>query len=151
MVVATGIGVMAYALFGAVTDPASEPAGELAFPAAVVIAHDAILMPLTIGVGVLIGRFGPIAVRRPIRVAAIISLAVTLMAVPFVLGRGRRPDDPSALALDYGRGLLIILALVRAAALVAALTRMRQHRAGRAGAVSPADAPGRPKEDSWNA
>ncbi|GIF52067.1 hypothetical protein DFJ67_5716 [Asanoa ferruginea] len=128
ILVAAGTGVMAYALFGALTDPATEPAGQLAFLAAVVIAHDAILMPLIIGLGFLIGRFAPIPVRRPIRVAAIISLAVTLIAIPFVLGRGRRPDDPSALPLDYGRGLLIILALVWAVALVATLTRRRQPR-----------------------
>ncbi|MEV4534519.1 hypothetical protein AB0J82_11885 [Asanoa sp. NPDC049518] len=129
ILVGAGVGVMAYALFGAATDPATEPGGQLAFLAAVVVAHDAILVPLTIGLGVLIGRFLPIAVRRPVRVAAIISLAVTLMAIPFVLGRGRRGDDPSALPLDYGRGLLIILGIVWAVTLVATLTARLRSRA----------------------
>ena len=123
---------MAYAVFGAVHDPDTAPAGQLAFLAAVVVAHDAILMPLTIGAGVLIGRLLPIPVRKPVRAAAIISLALTLVALPFAIGHGRRPDDPSALPLDYTRGLLIILALVWAVALAAAWhPRIRRpHRVG---------------------
>jgi hypothetical protein len=116
VLVTAGVGLMAYALFGAVTDPATEPLGQLAFLAAVVVAHDAVLVPLTIAVGVLIGRFVPLQARRSVRVAAICSLALTLMALPFVLGRGRRADDPSALPLDYGRGLLILLGIIWAAA-----------------------------------
>lgn len=116
-----GIGVMAYALFGAVTDPATEPLGQLAFLGAVVVAHDAVLVPLTIAVGVLIGRFLPVPARRPVRAAALCSLALTLVALPFVLGRGRRPDDPSALPLDYGSGLLILLGIIWAAAITATI------------------------------
>lgn len=116
-----GVGLMAYALFGAMTDPATEPLGQLTFLAAVVVAHDAVLVPLTIAVGVLIGRFLPVPARRPVRAAAICSLALTLLALPFVLGRGRRADDPSALPLDYGRGLLILLGIIWAAAITATI------------------------------
>jgi hypothetical protein len=139
LLVAAGVAVMAYAVAGAAADPQTRPVGHLLFLAAVVVAHDAVLMPLTIATGVLIGRFLPLPVRRPVRAAALVSLAVTLVALPFVLGRGRRPDDPSALPLDYGHGLLVVLALVWSAALIAAwrarrrAARERAEPAGSAG------------------
>jgi len=120
ILVAAGTAIIAYAVYGAIHDPDTAPAGQLAFLAAVVIAHDALLMALTIGSGILIGRLLPVPIRKPVRAAAIISLTLTLMALPLVLGRGRRPDDPSALPLNYTRGLLIILALVWAIALATA-------------------------------
>ena len=128
LLVGAGAGVMAYAVFGAVTDPARAIGGQLVFLIAVVVAHDGILMPITIGAGLLIGRYVPTTVRRPLVAAAIASLALTLMAIPFVLGRGRRPDDPSALPLDYGRGLLITLAFVWAVALAFAWRSWRASR-----------------------
>jgi hypothetical protein len=126
--VAAGIAAIVYAVVGAAADPQTRPLGQLAFLAALVVAHDAVLVPLTIGVGVVIGRFLPVPARRPARAAALITLAVTLVALPFVLGRGRRPDDPSALPLDYGRGLLVVLGVVWGVAAVAAWRSARRTR-----------------------
>jgi hypothetical protein len=72
--------------------------------AALLVLHDGVLMPLAIGAGALIGRFVPVRTRAAVRVAAYLSLILVVVALPFVLGFGRRPDDPSALALNYGRG-----------------------------------------------
>jgi len=49
--------------------------------------------------------------------ALLISAAVTLMAVPLMLGYGRDPNNPSALPLDYRLGVLIVLSCVWATAL----------------------------------
>jgi hypothetical protein len=59
----------------------------------------------------------------------VISLAVTVVALPLVLGRGRIPDNPSVLPLHYGRGLLVIYTIIWAAAAPAAMTvrRIRKH------------------------
>ncbi|MFC7759887.1 hypothetical protein ACFQY4_19090 [Catellatospora bangladeshensis] len=35
-----------------------------------------------------------------------------MVALPLLLGYGRRPDDPSALPRDYHRGYLVCLAAV---------------------------------------
>jgi hypothetical protein len=118
LVVAGGL-VMAYAVAGALTDPDASPVGQLLFLVGVVIAHDAVLLPLAIGVGALIGRFVPATARVAVRVAAFVSIAVALVATPLVLGCGRIPDEPSALPLNYGRGLAIVLAVVWAFAAVA--------------------------------
>jgi hypothetical protein len=124
---------MAYAVFGAVTNPDAAPVGHLAFLVGVVVAHDAVLLPTAIGVGALIGRFVPAPARVAVRVAAFVSVIVTLIATPFVLGYGRRSDEPSALPLDYGRGLAVTLGVVWAFAAAAVLTGRRGRHPSRRG------------------
>jgi hypothetical protein len=126
ILIALGTLVMAYAILGAVTDPDVRLFGVLIFLAAVLVAHDGVLSPVTIGVGALVRRFVPARLRTPVRVALVISLAVTLVALPLVLGFGRAADNPSVLPLHYGRGLLETLALIWAAA--AAITAVRAAR-----------------------
>ncbi|MCO8274051.1 hypothetical protein M1L60_25965 [Actinoplanes sp. TRM 88003] len=103
--------VMAYAVIGALTD-ADLKGGAYVFLVAVLVAHDAVLLPLTLAAGALIGRFVPVRSRTPVRAALLIGLAVTVVATPLVLGRGRVADNPSILPLDYGRGLLEIYAAI---------------------------------------
>jgi hypothetical protein len=128
--IAAGMVVMGYAVLGAATDPDLKPGGVLLFLAVVLVAHDGVLLPLTIGAGVLLGRFAPGWARPAVRTAAIVTLAVGLVALPLVLGYGRSADNPSILPLAYGRGLLLILTLTWATALAAPmLTRLRTRRA----------------------
>jgi hypothetical protein len=125
--VATGTLVMAYAVIGAIRDEPRRLLGHALFLAAVLVLHDGLLMPLAIGAGALIGRFVPVRTRAGVRVAAYLSLTLVVVALPFVLGFGRRPDDPSALPLNYGRGLAIALAAVwlGTAAVLVARRRVR--------------------------
>ena len=109
--------VMAYAVIGALGDPDMRPAGVLLFLAGVLVAHDAILLPAAIGLGALIGRLVPLGARAPVRAAGFVTLTLLVVASPLVLGLGRRPYDPSALPLPYGRGLLILLGIIWAAAI----------------------------------
>jgi hypothetical protein len=51
-------------------------------------------------------------------VAALVSLAVSLVALPFVLGAGRDPANPSALPSPYEMGLLLIVGLIWGVAVV---------------------------------
>jgi hypothetical protein len=118
---------MTYAVIGALTD-ADLDGGALVFLAAVLIAHDAVLLPLTIGAGVLVGRFVPLRSRTLVRSALLLGLAVTVVAFPLVLGRGRAADNPSLLPLPYGRGLLEIYGVIGAATGVAAVVRRRRDR-----------------------
>lgn len=117
--VAVGVVVMTYAVLGALTD-VDVKIGALIFLAGVLVAHDGLLLPLTIGVGVLVGRHTPRRVQAPVRAALAISFAVTIVALPLVLGRGRTADNPSQLPLHYGRGLLAIYAIIWTTAAVAA-------------------------------
>lgn len=123
--IALGAVVMGYAVLGAASDPGLKPGGVVLFLAAVLVGHDAVLLPVTIAVGALIGRFAPRWTRPSIRAAAIVSLAVGVVALPLVLGYGRSADNPSVLPLAYGRGLVLLLLAVWAAALISAVLARR--------------------------
>ncbi|MFG1927281.1 hypothetical protein [Cryptosporangium sp. NPDC048952] len=71
------------------------------------LATDLVLMPF---VDLLLRRVRP--GRRLIAGGVVISGVLTLVATPFLTGGGRDPSVPSALPLDYGRGLLVLLAAV---------------------------------------
>jgi hypothetical protein len=122
---ALGLAMIGYAVAGAATDTGVNPVGHLVFLATVLIGHDLILMPVALGVGALIARFAPVWARWPAQLALYASAILAFVALPFVIGAGRRPDDPSALPLDYGRGLLILLAVVWVAAGLTAAWRWR--------------------------
>jgi hypothetical protein len=124
---AIGTVVMTYAVIGALTDP-DVKLGALIFLIGVLVAHDGLLLPLTIGAGILAGRYAPRRVQALIRAALLVSLAVTIVAFPLVLGRGRTADNPSLLPLHYGRGLLEIYAIVWATAAAAGSVQAWRHR-----------------------
>jgi len=90
--------------------------------------HELILMPSAIAIGVLIGRFVPVAVRSTVQAALFISVVITVVALPAVLGYGRAADLPSALPRNYGRGLIIILAAVWCVALGTVVTKQLRRR-----------------------
>lgn len=128
--IALGGGVMAVAVTGALLDDDTRPVGHLLFLAGVIVAHDAVLLPLAIGVGVLIGRYVPVGSRTAVRVAAFVTATLLVVAVPLVLGDGRPADLPSALPRNYGRGLVILLVLIWTTALVVPVLRRAARRRG---------------------
>lgn len=129
--IALGALVMTYAMAGALAD-GDVKSGVLLFLIGVLVAHDGILLPVTIGVGVAIGRFVPLRLRAAVRAASLACLAVTIVAFPLVLGRGRAVDNPSLLPLDYGRGLLETYVIIWVGAAVAAVVvRVRRDRRAR--------------------
>ena len=127
--VAAGALVMGYAVLGVLTDPDARPAGQALFLTAVLVAHDLVVLPVALAAGVLIGRWVPAAIRGAVRAAALVSVVVALTALPLVIGAGRRSDDPSALPLDYGRGLLLTLGAVWLATAAMVVIGHRRRRA----------------------
>ena len=113
--IAAGILVMGYAVIGALADPDVKLFGVVIFLAAVLIAHDGVLLPAMIGIGALVGRLRD---PTPVRVAGICSAAVTLVGIPLLLGYADLP--PSRLLLVLG--LLWVAALV-----VMTVRRIRKH------------------------
>ena len=120
--VGAGVVLMMYAVLGAATDGSDRLGGHLIFLGAVLLGHDWLLMPVAIAVGALLTRTVPGQARAATAAAAYISGALIAVALPLVLGLGRTPDEPSALPLNYGRGLLISLAVVWLAAAAIAVT-----------------------------
>jgi hypothetical protein len=109
---AFGVAAMGYAVLGAARDPDVKALPHLLFLAVLPIAHDGFLLPIAIGVGVLLRLVVPRRVRGLVLGGLVVSASVTVATLPLVLGLGRKQDNPSALPLNYGRGLLIVLAAV---------------------------------------
>jgi hypothetical protein len=124
--VAAGVLTMGYAALGAVADPDLKLLGVLIFLAAVLIGHDAVWMPAVLAAGAAITRLVPRRHRPAARVAAISAAALTLVALPLVLGVGRSADNPSALPLPYGRNLSVLLLVIVAATVLTCWWRTRR-------------------------
>ena len=126
LLAAAGLAAIGYGAYGWLFADGAKPLSQLLFLGAVLIGHDFVVLPLAIGAGALVTRFAPARARRPVLVAVAISGAVTLVALPFVLGKGRIADNPSAFPQHYGRNLLLILAVVWLIAGVVALVHKRR-------------------------
>ncbi|NVI87397.1 hypothetical protein [Actinomadura sp. BRA 177] len=111
---------------------ADVPAGRWAvWFAGAAILHDGVLVPAVLVAGLATGRL-PARHRRIVRAALVIAGCVTAVALPLVLGYGRRADEPSRLPLPYGRNLAIVLAAITVIAAAAAAARLiADHRRGR--------------------
>lgn len=96
------------------------------------LAHDLILVPAVLLVGVLVARFVPAEVRAPVQGGLIVTGVIVLFAFPFVRGYGIKPDNPTILPQDYGRGLIIVLGVVWAVTAAVTIGRRRSHRASSA-------------------
>ncbi|MFA1543630.1 hypothetical protein [Actinomadura monticuli] len=94
------------------------------------VLHDGVLVPAVLLAGLATGRL-PGPYRRIARAALIIGGCVTAIALPLVLGYGRRADEPSRLPLPYGRNLALVLAAITAVAAAAAAARLIAGRRGR--------------------
>ncbi|MDT5031343.1 MAG: hypothetical protein QOC94_1514 [Actinoplanes sp.] len=138
--VAIGAFGMTYAVLGALTD-ADVKGGALMFLIGVLIAHDGLFLPIAIAEGALAGRLTRPRSHAFVRSALVISLAVTIVAFPLVLGKGRAADNPSLLPLHYGRGLLEVYAIIWAGAGVAAGVRRWRTRGERRSTPEPEPAP----------
>ncbi|GAB1691021.1 hypothetical protein [Krasilnikovia sp. M28-CT-15] len=136
--VTAGIMIMGYAVGGALNDPGLDPGGVLLFLAAVLIGHDAVWMPAVLAVGGALARFVPPRRRKAALSGAIVAAALTVVAIPLVLGFGRPADNPSALPLPYGRNLGAVLLLIAGATLLARRWPARES-AGRKDSERPGD------------
>ncbi|MFV2172976.1 hypothetical protein ACFHW2_23225 [Actinomadura sp. LOL_016] len=135
---AAGLALIAFGLHGVVTHV--EVTGWGVWFAAVVLAHDAVLVPAVLAAGRLTLRL-PAAARAPVRAGLVAGGCLTLVALPLVLGHGRRADVPSRLPLPYGRNLAAVLTAIAVAAAVVAAVRVLRARARVAAGTDARDGP----------
>jgi len=96
----------------------------LSYLAGGVLAHDFVLSPVVVGLGLLTAWLAPSAWRAPLAVALVVWGGLTVMAVP-VLGRfGALADNPTLLDRPYlatwAVGTLLVLVAVALAGAVRA-------------------------------
>ena len=92
------------------------------------LLHDLVIAPVWVGLGWLSVRFLPSPARPPLVVGAAVSGVLTLVALPFVLGEGADPANPSFLPRDYGTTLLVLVAVVLAVSAGWAAVAVRRSR-----------------------
>ncbi|GAA0354914.1 hypothetical protein NE235_11755 [Actinoallomurus spadix] len=128
--VAYGLGAALIGVGGAglLRDAAeTDPAGWLVWFAGAALVHDLLLVPAVLGVALLTGRL-PAPYRGPVRVSLVLAASVSAVALPMVLGLGRRAGDSSRLPQAYGAHLAVVLGLIGLAGAVAVTVRATARR-----------------------
>jgi hypothetical protein len=134
--VAAGGLVMAWGVAGLLRHATSTvPLSWLRWLLGVLLAHDLLLAPALLVVGLLVRRT-PAPWRPPLRAALIVSGTLALVSLPLLLGYGRaaQPGNRSVLPGNYPLNLAAVLAVVWATAAawaLAAALRRRTRSGGR--------------------
>lgn len=122
------MGVGARLLWG---EGVAELPGIAGWLAGVVVVHDGLIAPLTVGLGVALVRLVPPRWRAATTGGLVVLATLTVLAIP-VLGRfGARPDNPTLLDRPYLAGWLAVAAVTLGGVLGWVLAR----RGGRSPAV----------------
>ncbi len=134
-----GAGAAAYGLWLLLDQPWERLVAIVVWAAGGVVAHDALVAPLVVLLGVAAATRAPGWLRVPLVRLLVVLGPLTLVAVP-VLGRfGARPDNPSLLDRPYWAGYLGVVALAVVVTAVDAARRRRGPSAPR-----PPSGPPRP-------
>jgi hypothetical protein len=102
-----------------------------------VVAHDALLAPLSIAAVWLGARLLPAGVRGPAAVGGLVLGSLTVVALPVLIAAGRRDDNPTLLDRDYLAGWAVVSLLVVIAVLGAGALGSYRSRAGKGDRVVP--------------
>lgn len=90
----------------------THPTAAAAWVVGLAVAHDLLLVPFTLVVGVAVKRLMPGSMRPWLGAGLLISGALSLVAWPLVRGYGRSAGNPSILPRNYGAGLAGTLIVV---------------------------------------
>jgi hypothetical protein len=126
-----GLAAAGYGLAGLLTAGPRVPLRSvLIWFAGSALLNDLLIAPIWIALGWLAHRVLPRPARAPAMIGLAVSGLVTLVALPFVLGYGADPGNPSFLPRDYGRNLVLVdlaVLVIAAAWATAATLRARRH------------------------
>jgi hypothetical protein len=124
-----GLAAVVYGAHGLLTPGRRVPLGSwLTWFIGSALLNDLVIAPVWIGLGWLSARLLPRAARPAVVVGVAASGVLSLVALPFVLGRGADPANPSFLPRNYGLTLLVLVLVVWALTAVAALLAVRRAR-----------------------
>ena len=124
-----GLAAVGYGAHGLLTAGRRVPLGSwLTWFLGSALLSDLVIAPLWIGLGWLSARLLPPAARPAVVVGGAVSGVLTLVALPFVLGEGADPANPSFLPRDYGLTLLVLVLAIWAVTAMAAALAIRRAR-----------------------
>lgn len=110
----SGWAVITYAIVGLVVHRGrTKPLAVARLLIGLNLAHDLVVVPVAIGVGVVGLRLVPARARATVKAALATSAVVALFAYPLVRAYGRNPAaGPSRLPNNYAHGLVVTLLVV---------------------------------------
>lgn len=88
-----------------------------------VLLHDAVLAPLTVGLGVAGARLVPRHARAVAGVAFLLWATLTVTFLPVLSGQGGKPDNDTILGRPYLASWLVLTGILVGAAVIAARRR----------------------------
>lgn len=109
--VALGLVIMGYGLSLATEFPLDSLISMFKWSVGIAVFHDMVWLPLTVAVWHLLQRL-PRWLRAPLGSGLALSVALTLVFLPFLLGYGERDAIPSLLPRNYTTGLFAYLGVV---------------------------------------
>lgn len=91
-----------------------------------VIAHDGILAPVVVGIGVVLARITPRYARKPVTVGLILWGTVTMAVANVLSGQGGKADNDSILDRPYvSTWLVMTLVVLAGVAVMSSASRRR--------------------------
>jgi predicted neutral ceramidase superfamily lipid hydrolase len=124
-----GGAIMAFGVRGALAGLGAHRSLELAeWVVGLDVAHDLLLAPVVVAVGLFLAWLVPATIAGPVRAAVAISGLVVLFSVPLITAWGRHPANSSTLPLNYAHSVLIVLGLIWFTAATVIIVRMARNR-----------------------
>lgn len=125
-----GVAGILFGAWGVLTNQGtSPPLAIVPWWIGVVVLHDGIIAPVTIGLGWLITHLLPRPVRAPVQAAGVTAGLIALFAVPLLLRQGQGFPGGTLLTRNYAANvvglLVLVIAVVAVGAVVRALLRRR--------------------------
>jgi hypothetical protein len=102
----------------------TEPFQLVRYVIGFLVVHDLVVAPVVIAGGWVVSRCVPPPVRGPLRGALALSALIVAFSWPLLRRYGEHATNDSALPLDYGRTVPIVLAVVWVAAAAVAARRI---------------------------
>ena len=131
---AVGAVLLVYGLQGilGLADSGADPIHWAMLVVAGAVVHDLLLVPVVFTVAWPLSHLRPALLRKYLGTGLALSGVLVVIAWPGLGNFGNRPDNPSVLPLDYGRGLGVALAVVWSGLLVLFVVQAVQLRRARA-------------------
>jgi len=128
----TGVGFGLWGLWLMRDFTSSQLVSMVTFLAGGVILHDAILAPITVGLGVLAARLLPSHFRAAAAGAFLLWATLTVAFFNVLSGKGGKPDNSTVLHRPYLLSWLVLTGVLLGIMIVAAVRRRRMQRAAAA-------------------
>ena len=111
LLVVTGVVAIAFGLWSMREFEIGQVRSAVVWLVGGVVAHDLVLAPVVVVLGVVTGRIAPGRWRVPLVVVFVVWGSLTLIVLPALSGLGVRPDNPSLLDRAYLPAWLLLSVL----------------------------------------